>query len=165
MALSTIKFDTEGKPARDKYRIVALGNMDPISWSKSDCYAPVLSLSELRLLTSLAVKHNVPLKAGDFVQAFCQKPLPPDEQYVVRPPHGCTNSKPNSYWLLLRTLYGLKRIPKHWYDHAKQLLDKCGLHPCPQAPCIFQGYPIPGQPKLYLGYMWTILPTSAPVTQ
>ena len=55
MAISTIKYDSDGNPLRAKYRIVALGNMDPINWSKSECYAPVLSLAELRLLTSLAV--------------------------------------------------------------------------------------------------------------
>ena len=62
MALSTIKYDTEGRPNRAKYRIVALGNMDPTTWTKSECYEPVLSLGEMRLLTSLSVKHSVPLR-------------------------------------------------------------------------------------------------------
>ena len=56
MAISTIKTDEEGNPVWAKYRIVVLGNLDPHNWSKSDCFAPVLSQAELRLLTTLATK-------------------------------------------------------------------------------------------------------------
>ena len=151
MAISTIKYDENGAPSRAKYRIVALGNMDPHTWTKSQCYAPVLSLGEMIFLVSLAVKQGITLKSGDVIQSFCQKSLPPDEKYILTPPHGCPKSKPKTYWLLLRTLYGIKHSPRHWYDHATKLLLKCGLTPCPQSPCIFQGFPIPGKPKLYLG--------------
>ena len=54
MAISTIKRDGNGNPTRAKYRIVALGNMDPHNWDKADCYAPVLSQAELHLLTAIA---------------------------------------------------------------------------------------------------------------
>ena len=47
MAVSTIKFDKDGLPKQAKYRIVALGNLDPNLWTKSDVYAPVMSLMEL----------------------------------------------------------------------------------------------------------------------
>ena len=47
MAISTIKTDEFGKPKRAKYRIVVLGNLDPIHWCKRDKYAPVMSLIEL----------------------------------------------------------------------------------------------------------------------
>lgn len=36
MAISTIKYDGDGKPDRAKYRIVALGNLDPHHWNKDD---------------------------------------------------------------------------------------------------------------------------------
>ena len=145
MAISTIKYDSQGKPIRAKYRIVALGNMDPHNWTKSQCYAPVLSISEMRLLISISVHYNVIPKAGDIVQSFCQTNLPPNERYIMRPPIGCPNSKPNTYWLLLRTLYGLKRSPKHWFELATKLLEQCDLTPTPQAKCIFYGHPIIGK--------------------
>ena len=93
MAISTIKYDENDKPPRAKYRIVSLGNMDPHSWSKSECYAPVLSMGENRLIISLEIHHGVPLTSGDFVQDLCQKYLPREERYVVTPPHGCSKSK------------------------------------------------------------------------
>ena len=46
MALSTIKKDENGQPKRCKYQIVVLGNLDNHDWSKTDCFAPVLSQPE-----------------------------------------------------------------------------------------------------------------------
>ena len=86
MAVSTIKFDSDGLPKRAKYRIVALGNLDLNNWTKSNVYAPVMSLVKLRFLTALAVKNKRNIKNGDVKQAFVQATLPPDKQYVLRPP-------------------------------------------------------------------------------
>ena len=120
MAVSTIKFDKDGLPVRAKYRIVALGNLKTTEWSKSDVYAPVMSLLELRLLTALTVKHKCVLKNGDVKQAFVH-----DEQYILNPPPGCPKSTPNSYWHLKRTLYGLRRSPRHWFEKATDLFKQC----------------------------------------
>ena len=145
MAISTIKYDEFGTPKRAKYRIVALGNLDPHDWSKQDCFAPVMSLMELRLLTAIAVKHKKPLLSGDFKQAFVQAVLPPEEQYVLKPPVGCPLTPKNTFWLLKRSIYGLKRAPRHWYDKVSLLLRSIGLTPCPNSPCIFKGALIEGK--------------------
>ena len=100
MAISKIKYDEYNNLKRAKYRIVALGNLDLVNWTKSECYAPVMSLLEIRLLTSLATKHNRPLKSGNIKQTFVQSELPSDETYVIRPPAGCLRIPPNYYWLL-----------------------------------------------------------------
>ena len=55
MAISTIKYDEKGNPKQCKYRIVVLGNLDNHSWSKTDCFAPILSMPELRLLVDISV--------------------------------------------------------------------------------------------------------------
>lgn len=137
MAISTIKYDQDGKPKRAKYRIVVLGNFDPHNWSKSDVYSPVISLMHLRLLITIAVKRNRIVKQGDVKQAFVQSYLPPHEKYVIRPPAGCPYSKPNTYWLLLRTLNGLKRSGRHWFEKVTKIFASIGLLPCPNAPCLF----------------------------
>ena len=151
MAISTVKYDEHGLPKRAKYRIVALGNLDPHDWSKPDCFAPVMSLKELRLITAIAVKNKCILQSGDFKQAFVQSILPQDETYVLKPPPGCPLTPRNTYWHLKRSLYGLKRAPRHWYNKATSILQATGLQPCPNAPCLFQGEIIPGKPTLYLG--------------
>jgi hypothetical protein len=111
MAISTIKYDGNRNPDRAKYRIVALGNLDPNNWTKNDCYAPVLSQMELRLLTALAVRHKCIPKTGDVSQAFCQSYLPKGENYVMRPPPGCPLTKSKTYLCLKKTLYGLWQSP------------------------------------------------------
>jgi Reverse transcriptase (RNA-dependent DNA polymerase). len=151
MAISKIKRDSHGNPTRAKYRIVVLGNLDPHNWSKSDCFAPVLSAMELRLLLAIATQAKVVPKQCDAVQAFCQTTLPPSEQYVCTPPKGCPHTPPKTYLLLKKTLYGLKRSPRHWYETAKQALTTIGLKSCPNAPCIFSGPILPDKPPLYVG--------------
>ena len=151
MAISTVKYDEHGSPKRAKYRIVVLGNLDPHDWTKSDCFAPVMSLKELRLLTAIAIKHKCILQSGDFKQAFVQSILPTNETYVLKPPPGCKLTPKHTFWKLQRSLYGLKRAPRHWYVKATNILKEAGLEPCPNAPCLFKGCIIPGKPPLYLG--------------
>eukprot|EP00957_Ditylum_brightwellii_P109227 8331803-Ditylum_brightwellii.AAC.1 len=113
MAIATLKYDEDGNPKRAKYRIVALGNLDPYSWTKDDCYAPMMSHLELRLIVSNAVNDRRKLKIMDIKQAFCQSDLPKNERYIMKPPSGCPLTPANTYMLLKRTLYGLKRSPRH----------------------------------------------------
>jgi hypothetical protein len=151
MAISTIKYDTFNKPKRAKYRIVVLGNLDYHQWSKESTAAPVMSQLELRLLTSLAVFHKHSLKNCDIKQAFVQSSLPPDEEYFVRPPIGCPKSAPGTYWRLLRSLYGLKRAPKLWYEKLSSHLKNMGLRSCENSPCLFFGTIIDGEAPIYVG--------------
>eukprot|EP00957_Ditylum_brightwellii_P138403 10549236-Ditylum_brightwellii.AAC.1 len=74
MAISTIKYDQDGRPKRVKWQIVALGNLNPHTWSSEE--------------------------SGDVKQAFVKATLPKTEQYVILPPAGCPNPNPNTYWLL-----------------------------------------------------------------
>ena len=151
MDISTIKYDADGKPKRAKYRIVALGNLDRVHWNKGDVYAPVMSMIELRLLTSIAVRNNCIMKSGDIKQAFVQADPPTDEIYVIRPPKGCTQTNPTDLWKLNKPLYGLRRAPRHWYDKFKDMLTSLHLQPCQNAPCIFHGRIIPDHPPIYIG--------------
>ena len=151
MAISTIKYDEHGNPKRAKYCLVALGNHEQSDWSKDDTFAPVLSMLQIRLLTMLAIKHCRRLKSCDIKQAFVEALLPHNERYIVQPPHGITNFK-NSYMLLKKLLYGLRRAPRHFFDKLRDcLVNKLGLKQCPNAPCIFYGTLIPGQPPIYIG--------------
>ena len=68
------------------------------------------------------------------------------------PPPGCPRSEPFSYWMLQKTLYGLRRSPCHWYDNFKMHLLALGFNACTHDPCIFLG-PRPGYPNdpIYAG--------------
>ena len=112
---------------------------------------PVLSQMELRFIIALAARKRCIPKTGDIKQAFCQSSLPPDENYICRPPPGCPVTPPNTYWKLKKTLYGLKRSPRHFYELATKLLLSLGLKQHPLSPCLFSGSIIKNKPPLYLG--------------
>ena len=150
MAISKIKYNEKGEPEHAKYHNVILRNLDPTNWSSADCFAPVLSALENRLLTVIATQLKVIPKSGDFIQAFCQSHLPKNERYICKPPAGCPITPPNTYLLLRKTLYGLKRSPRHWYNLAKKHLELIGLSPCPNAPCIFSGSLFEGGAVIYV---------------
>eukprot|EP00957_Ditylum_brightwellii_P203266 15333936-Ditylum_brightwellii.AAC.1 len=75
MAISTIKYDQDGKPKQVKWCIVALGNLDPHTWLFEEVFAPVMTMLELRVLVSLAIHHKRPLKSKDVKQAFVKATL------------------------------------------------------------------------------------------
>jgi len=139
MAISTVKYDERGSSKRAKYRIVVLGNLDPHLWSKSDCFAPVMSMMEVRLLTAMAIHFCKTLKSGDSKQAFCQAKLPKGEEYIPKLPPGCPLTPQGTYRKLQGTLYGLKRSPRHWFDKSCTIFKLLGLPQCANGPCLFHG--------------------------
>jgi hypothetical protein len=149
MCVLVTKKDEHGNPVRVKSRIVVLGDKDPHQWSKGNCFAPVAAQSAVCLLVSLAIEHSKFAQQGDCKNSFCNPVLPEDEVVIVPPP-GCPLSKPNTFWRLRKTLYGLRRPPKHWYEMFKSVVKICGLQPCPNSPCLFYGHPIPGKAPLYI---------------
>ena len=58
---------------------------------------------------------------------------------MVKPPIGDPDAIDGEYWLLKRTLYGLRRSPKHWYDKIRNVLLKLGLRQNAYNPCLFSG--------------------------
>jgi hypothetical protein len=151
MAIATIKYDAHNRPKRAKYRIVVLGNLDYHNWSKESTAATVMLQLELRILTSLAVYHKRVLKNCVIKQAFVQSSLPEDEVYFLKPPNGCPRSTPGTYWHLIRSLYGLRRALKLWFEKLSSHLMKMGLRCSKNSPCLFVGHIIDGEPPIYVG--------------
>jgi hypothetical protein len=151
MCIFTIK-KTNGIPTRVKSRIVVLGNHDHRQWSKADCFSPVVSIPMIRLFSALAVHNKRTLKQGDCKFAFIQATLPEDELTIIKPPIGCPFSGPRTYWKLRKSLYGLQRASRHWYNKFCSVLEspELGLKPTKNDPCIFHGTLFPGKPPLYL---------------
>ena len=80
-----------------------------------------------------------------------QSSLPSDEEYFVRPPIGCPKSPPGTYWKLIRSLYGLKRGPKLWFEKLSSHLKSMGLNNFKTSPCLFYGTIIEGEPPIVVG--------------
>ena len=139
MNILCIKMDAQGSADRAKSRTVVLGNEEDTYWHKNDLYAPVIGKQSIRALVANAVKLGRIAKQCDAKNAFVQSLLPDNEVCVVIPPKGCPFSKPGTYWKLKKTLYGLRRSPRHWYQTFKKALESLGLAACPHEPCVFKG--------------------------
>ena len=72
-------------------------------------------------------------------------------KYVYTPPAGDKLTPSKSYPLLKKTLYGLKRSPRHWYKLATKTLKIIGIVQSIHLPFICHDTPIPGKSLLYLG--------------
>ena len=140
MCVLTIKKDEQLMPLRAKSCIVVLGNHESRDWSKSNRFAPVLWFDSLRFLVSLSTQHCRALKQGDCKNAFCQGTLPAEETTIVRPPSGDPDSSKDKYWLLLKTHYGLRRSPHHWYNKINAILCSFGLTCSSHDPCLYTGF-------------------------
>ena len=148
MCVLTVKVDDLGNPVRAKSRIVGIGNFEKEVYSKGDCFAPVASHYGVRLIVCLALSRNRLLKQGDCKNAFVQSEL--NEVVVVKPPPYCPYSNPSSYWLLKKSLYGLRRAPRYWVDRISSVLRRLKLVECPNEACYFVGCPVDGLPELHL---------------
>ncbi len=127
-------------PLWAKSCIVVLGNRETRDWSKCNCFAPVIWFDSLRFLVSLSTQHCCGLKQGDCKNAFCHGILPPDKTTIVRPPSGDPDATNDEYWLLLKTLYGLRWSPRHWYDKIGAILRSFGLTPSSYDPYLYFGF-------------------------
>jgi hypothetical protein len=143
---------TNGIPTQAKSCIVILGNLEKRSWTKADCFSPVISIPMIRFLTASAVQNGWMLKQADCKFAFIRASLPSEEHTIVKPPVGCPFSKPKHYGRLKKSLYGLRRAPRHWYIKLRTVLKspEIGLRSCPHDPSLFHGTLIPGNPPIYV---------------
>jgi hypothetical protein len=140
MCVLMIKRNENLLPQRAKSRIVVLVNHKDRLWSKSEKFALVLCGNSLCFLVSMAIQKRHPLCQGDCKNVFCQGILPSEEVTIVRPPSGDPNADPQEYWLLLRTLYGLRQSPCHWYNKINAILCSIGLTPSLEDQCLYSSF-------------------------
>ena len=68
----------------------------------------MLKYTPLRPQTAKAVGDKRILQQGDCKNTFCNDTLPDNEVTVIRPPIGDPDFQEDEYWLLKKTLYGLR---------------------------------------------------------
>ena len=114
MAFLVIKYDGDYNTHRAKSHIVVLDNHEDRTFNNYQPFAPVLSYYSLRTRTSKAIEKMRILQQGDFKNTFYNA-LPPEvEITIVFPPLGNSDSSPDDFWLLRKSLYGLRQLPQHW---------------------------------------------------
>jgi len=137
MCVLIVKTNRDGKPNRAKYHIVVLGKHEDRLYSKSKCYTLVLKYDSLHLLTAQADSNKCILWQGDCKNAFCNATLPNNKATVTWPPAGYPAHKQDEYWLFKKTVYGIRRSPKHWYNMITCIHQSMGLEALHHDPCLY----------------------------
>ena len=134
MIILKIKRDAAGAYLKHKARVVVLGNQERKSLSE-ETFAPTASEHSVMLLFSLAASLGLSVRGFDVTAAFTYAELQ-DPVYVRLPSQFNEEGKP-VIWRLNKSLYGLRRAPRHWFDKFTVHLIAEGYRQSPFDPCVF----------------------------
>jgi hypothetical protein len=128
------KFDSMGNFLKDKARLVVLGKLE---WETlHDYFSPTAYAKTLNLLLALAVEHKFILYGLDIYGAFITADI--DDPVYVSLPRGLpTRHGAGRVWKLKKTLYGLKRSPRAFFDSLSAHLLSKGYRRSANDPCLF----------------------------
>ncbi|MBW0543902.1 hypothetical protein O181_083617 [Austropuccinia psidii MF-1] len=112
------------KPERFKARLVAQGFRQIHGINHKETFVPTPTFSALKLLFSITVTNNWPIKTFDVKVAFIHSII--DKPVYVWPPQGMNVPK-YQVLKLHKALYGTKQANRCWWIHLKEILQKVGF--------------------------------------
>jgi len=128
-----LKLHPDGTVKRFKARLVAQGFTQKEGIDYTDTFAPVVGMTTVRLLISVAASSMWKIYQLDVETAFLQAPV--KEVVYVRQAPGFTQDSDMMVYKLEKSLYGLKQSPFNWnvaihefletYGWKRNLVDRC----------------------------------------
>ncbi len=142
-----VKRDAQGKIARYKARLVALGNLQKPGIDYDNTFSPVVRMRTTRTLIALAVEKGWTIEHDDVIAAYLAGNL--DDEIFMEIPDGykefgCILATPQqrntpTKWVckLKKGLYGLHQSGLLWYRKLRKTLLSMGLKQSKADPCVF----------------------------
>lgn len=132
-----IKWKADGTLDRFKAQLVARGFTQSEGIDYHEIFAPVLRLTTLRILLSIAVQKGYKIHQMDIVTAYLYARL--KEKVYMKMPKGLeVDSESSRLGLLLnKCLYGLKQSAMEWYRELLTTLMDLGLRPLEEDQSLF----------------------------
>jgi len=121
-----VKRKANGDIERYKARLVAKGFHQRPGLDYTQTFSPVVKPITVRLVVSLALQHNWPLRQLDVNNAFLHGSLT-EEVYMQQPPGFIHPDKPHHVCRLRKSIYGLKQAPQAWYKTLSKFLCDYGF--------------------------------------
>ena len=117
-----LKTHSDGIIARYKARLVAKGFHQQHGIDFNETFSPVIKPPTVRLVLSLAVSLNWPLRQLDVKNTFLHGTLK-EEVYMTQPQGYIDPIHPHYVCKLQKSIYGLKQAPRAWFkSFTTQLL-------------------------------------------
>jgi hypothetical protein len=110
-----LKHNSDGTIARYKARLVAKGFHQQQGVDYAETFSPMIKPPIVRLILSLAVSHNWPLRQLDVKNVFLHGTLK-EEVYMAQPQGYIDSSHPHYVCKLHKSIYGLKQAPRAWFE-------------------------------------------------
>ncbi|GJY67092.1 retrovirus-related pol polyprotein from transposon TNT 1-94 [Tanacetum coccineum] len=120
------KCDAENIVVRNKTRLVAKGYRQEEGIDFEESFAPVARLEAVQMFIAYAAHKNITIFQMDVKTDFLNGPLK-EEVYVSQPEGFIDPEFPNHVYRLKKTLYGLKKAPRAWYDKLSSFLIEHGF--------------------------------------
>lgn len=129
-----IRRDPQGKIERYKARLVARGFSQIHGVDYMETYAPVASMTSIRMLFAYAASEKLEIAQFDIKTAFLYGEL--NETVYMEQPEGFIEDE-NKVCLLKRSLYGLKQAPRQWNQKFTVFLKELNLNVSEHDGCVF----------------------------
>jgi len=130
------KYTTAGEFLKRKARLVCLGNRETPDPTR-DLFSPTVNNKTINLMFALAAQHGLKLRGLDIYGAFITADI--DEPVYMQLPKGLEKDIDGEppIWKLRKTLYGLRRSPKAFYDQLTEYLEGLGYIRSVNDRCLF----------------------------
>lgn len=129
-----IKRAADGSVDRYKARLVAKGFLQKANIDYQETFAPVASLTTIRIVLALAVQLSMKLFQIDVKTAFLYGGL--KETLYMEIPEGYS-AEPGHVCRLRKSLYGLKQAPRCWNSKFDETLTKFELKRSSYEDCLY----------------------------
>jgi hypothetical protein len=129
------KYASDGSVERHKAQLVAKGFSQVEGIDYNETFSHVAKMNSIRLVLALVASHKWEVHQMDFKFAFLHRYL--QEEIYMEQPLGYVQNDSILVCRLKKSLYGLKKAPRAWYDKMDNFFIDIGFSRCHSDPNVY----------------------------